>query len=222
MRKIVIPRWRRSSMSVVHVSGCGRVEAGRGLIQEQHFRFAQQGPGERDPLAQTLWTALRRDRWPDRRRSTALKAPLDAVPRVGHLVQVSEAEQVVFHAEPKVQPRHLRHDGDALADPGAVVRVSGMPATVAEPDVGIIRVPRVRTVVVLPAPFGPRKPNISARSTSNDTFWKAIRSPKCLLRPLTESAGAPAGWPSVGSGVKNTVPRRSAHPWGLPSNVISL
>ena len=41
------------------------------------------------------------------------------------------------------------------------VRAIGLSATVAEPDVGARSVPRVRTVVVLPAPFGPRKPNTS-------------------------------------------------------------
>ena len=44
---------------------------------------------------------------------------------------------------------------------GPFAAVSGMPATVAEPDVGVSSVPRVRTVVVFPAPFGPRKPNTS-------------------------------------------------------------
>ena len=38
---------------------------------------------------------------------------------------------------------------------------SGMPATVADPEVGAISVPSVRTVVVFPAPFGPRNPNTS-------------------------------------------------------------
>ena len=32
---------------------------------------------------------------------------------------------------------------------------------IADPELGAIRVPSVRTVVVLPAPFGPRKPNTS-------------------------------------------------------------
>jgi hypothetical protein len=36
--------------------------------------------------------------------------------------------------------------------------MSGTPATVAEPEVGESRVPSVRTMVVLPAPFGPRNP----------------------------------------------------------------
>jgi len=44
--------------------------------------------------------------------------------------------------------------------------VSGMPATVAEPEVGAMSVPSARTVVVFPAPFGPRKPNTSPGATS--------------------------------------------------------
>ena len=47
----------------------------------------------------------------------------------------------------------------ALAGP------TGMPATTADPDVGEISVPRIRTVVVLPAPFGPRNPNTSPPAT---------------------------------------------------------
>ena len=38
---------------------------------------------------------------------------------------------------------------------------SGIPATVADPEVGAMSVPSVRTVVVFPAPFGPRKPKTS-------------------------------------------------------------
>src|SRR5262249_44940848 len=66
--------------------------------------------------------------------------------------------------------------------------VSGIPATVAEPEVGAMRVPSVRTVVVFPAPFGPRNPNTSPRVISKETSWNAIRSPKRLLSPRTERA----------------------------------
>ena len=69
--------------------------------------------------------------------------------------------------------------------------VSGMPATVAEPEVGAMSVPSVRTVVVFPAPFGPRKPNTSPWPISKETSWNATRSPKRLPRPRTEIAGAP-------------------------------
>ena len=44
---------------------------------------------------------------------------------------------------------------------GPFSALNGMPATVADPEVGAISVPSVRTVVVLPAPLGPRKPNTS-------------------------------------------------------------
>jgi hypothetical protein len=53
--------------------------------------------------------------------------------------------------------------------------VSGMPATVADPEVGAISVPSVRTIVVLPAPFGPRRPKISPWPISNETSWYATR-----------------------------------------------
>jgi len=44
---------------------------------------------------------------------------------------------------------------------GPLFAFKGMPATIADPEFGAISVPNVRTVVVLPAPFGPRKPNTS-------------------------------------------------------------
>ena len=67
---------------------------------------------------------------------------------------------------------------------------SGMPATTADPEVGAISVPRIRTVVVLPAPLGPRKPNTSPRATLNDTSATAVREPKTLVRWLTSIAAA--------------------------------
>jgi hypothetical protein len=72
---------------------------------------------------------------------------------------------------------------------GPFSEVRGMPATLAEPDVGAISVPRVRTVVVFPAPLGPRKPKTSPGATVNDTSWNAVRSPKRLLRWSTVKAG---------------------------------
>src|SRR6478672_3686466 len=43
------------------------------------------------------------------------------------------------------------------------------PATVARPAVGVSSVVSIRRVVVLPAPFGPRKPTISPSSTVRST-----------------------------------------------------
>jgi hypothetical protein len=55
--------------------------------------------------------------------------------------------------------------------------VSGIPLMNAAPAEGESRVPSVRTIVVLPAPFGPRNPNTSPCPTSKETSSKATRSP---------------------------------------------
>src|SRR5579859_4663901 len=70
---------------------------------------------------------------------------------------------------------------------------SRSPPTTADPEVGAISVPRIRTVVVLPAPLGPRKPNTSPCATLNDTSATAVRVPKSLVRWLTSIAADLAG-----------------------------
>ena len=74
-----------------------------------------------------------------------------------------------------------------IATPFAAV--SGSPQTVADPDVGAMSVASVRTVVVLPAPLGPRKPKTSPRSISNDTSSNAMRSPNRLPSAFAVRAG---------------------------------
>ena len=51
------------------------------------------------------------------------------------------------------------------------------PTTVAEPAVGCSSVVSIRSVVVLPAPFGPRKPTISPGSTAKSTPHTASTRP---------------------------------------------
>src|ERR1700681_446243 len=57
-------------------------------------------------------------------------------------------------------------------------RPSGSPgrcsATTADPDVGRIRPSNMRSVVVFPAPFGPRNPNTSPRCTSRSSASTAV------------------------------------------------
>src|SRR4029453_15003510 len=96
--------------------------------------------------------------------------------------------------------------------------VSGIPATVADPEVGAMRAPSVRTVVVLPAPFGPRKPKTSPKPISRETSSNATRSPKRLPRPWTESAGVSL-IPSDGANLSELTkqsPRRVEEPCFSP------
>src|SRR5215203_7004459 len=64
------------------------------------------------------------------------------------------------------------------------------PATVAVPAVGSSRVVSMRSVVVLPAPFGPRKPTISPASTSRSTPTTARTS--CFF--LRKVRASPRAW----------------------------
>src|SRR5215471_9991908 len=68
------------------------------------------------------------------------------------------------------------------------------PATRAVPDVALASVQRILMVVVLPAPLGPRKPNVSPRVTSKSIPRTASTSPYCLVRPETDIT-ASGLWP---------------------------
>src|SRR4030067_2283021 len=52
------------------------------------------------------------------------------------------------------------------------------------PDVGVRRVQRIFMVVVLPAPFGPRKPNSSPFLTLKETSLTAVITPFLVLKFL--------------------------------------
>src|SRR5947207_581782 len=59
------------------------------------------------------------------------------------------------------------------------------PATVAVPALGGRKQVRTRMVVVLPAPFGPRKPTICPFVTSKEILSTATVRAYLLVRPLT-------------------------------------
>ena len=60
--------------------------------------------------------------------------------------------------------------------------VTSIPMTVAVPEVGSSMVESIESVVVLPAPFGPRRPKISPCSISKLIRSTATRSPKRRVR----------------------------------------
>ena len=55
--------------------------------------------------------------------------------------------------------------------------MTSIPATVAEPESGANNVARIRTVVVLPAPFGPSTPSTVPSSTSSESPSSARTEP---------------------------------------------
>src|SRR5262249_15542769 len=75
------------------------------------------------------------------------------------------------------------------------------PATVAVPAVGLSSVVSMRSVVVLPAPFGPRKPTISpsstVRSTPRTASTRPLRLENVRARPQASMIAMPVSFRSL-------------------------
>src|SRR5204863_4618303 len=71
-------------------------------------------------------------------------------------------------------------------------RSRGWPSIVASPSVGRSRPVSILIVVLLPAPFGPRKPKKRPRATRKEMWSTAGRPRKTLVRPRTTMASPPS------------------------------
>src|SRR3954453_14768142 len=78
--------------------------------------------------------------------------------------------------------------------PGLGRSVYAVPSTVAVPALAGTRPVITRIVVVLPAPFGPRKPVTVPGSRAKDTSSTTVRLPYCLVSPLTLIISGPPGF----------------------------
>jgi hypothetical protein len=91
----------------------------------------------------------------------SLQCVLDPRAGLAQTVETGEVLQVLGHGQAPVKTGRLGHDGDASADVRPVLRVERDPRHGSCARGAAISVPSVRTVVALPAPFGPRNPNTS-------------------------------------------------------------
>ena len=64
------------------------------------------------------------------------------------------------------------------------------PDTIAFPEVGLLKPVSIRMAVVLPAPFAPRKPNISPFFTSNEIASTAVKLPNFFTNCSTRMIGS--------------------------------
>ncbi|SRR5690606_33128201 len=69
---------------------------------------------------------------------------------------------------------------------------TSIPATSAYPASGLSNVVRMRTVVVLPAPFGPSNPSTDPVGTSRSTPARASVSPNRFFKPSARTASSPS------------------------------
>ena len=152
------------------LAGADGVDADRGLVEEDDLRVVDDAPGDVQPLAHAAGVAL------DALLLAALQPDelehlVDAQPLrlARHAVELGEVAEVVEGRQPFVEPAvAAEHVADPLTH-RLRVRDDVVPSTRACPLVGSSRVISILIVVVLPAPFGPRRPKSSPCSTANDT-----------------------------------------------------
>ena len=166
------PALAERAHELAHLGHARRIEPVGRLVEDQQLGVLEQGGRDAEPLLHPE----RVGRGPVAR---AIAQPdlgehgLDAI--LAHPGVASEHTQVVAPGEVRIEGRGLDQRPDArqpLGEPG------GGAEDRAWPDVGRTRPSSIRNVVVLPAPFGPRKPYTSPRRTrSSRSSTATIASP---------------------------------------------
>src|SRR5207249_5619125 len=153
------------------------------LVEEQHAGVAEHHPREFRalPLAHRK---LADPALPVVRDTEERQGPFhlhrDVVGRdAGHLREEREVP-----SDGHLLERERNVDEDPQLPPHLVGAArTSMPQTVAEPASGWVSPERTRKQVVLPAPFGPNKPNTSPSLISSETWSRARTRGYCLTSP---------------------------------------
>ena len=153
------------------------VEAVGGLVEHEDPGIAEQRGGEAEPLGHA-----------EREAAGAAARGVAEVDELEHLVGARERDARLGREHPQVVAGRagrmgggLEHDADLRQRVGAARR-SGTPWIVAVPEVGVTRPTSERRVVVLPDPFGPRKPTTLPSSMSKLRSSTARTAPKSFVR----------------------------------------
>ena len=160
-----------------------RIEPERRFVKEQDLRRVQQAAGDFQPALHAARKRLDSSVRAGPTTRTGSKEPRIRSARtlardvVEHAVQV----HVLVGGQLVIEAGVLEHDAEAPADLQRDCAGS-RPSIVMEPLVGRRSVVSICMVVVLPAPFGPRKAKISPGRTSNEMPPTARTSPYDFTR----------------------------------------
>ena len=97
--------------------------------------------------------------------------------RARHAVELAVEAQVLLGREVGVERRVLEDEADVAAHGRALAHDVEAGDASPRPSVGLASVQRILIVVDLPAPFGPRKPNVSPACTVRSRPRTASTSP---------------------------------------------
>ena len=165
LKNTVAPRSRRRRMMSRTSPAADRIEARHRLVEEHDLRIVDQRLGQADALDHALRVLAQ--------LHAALGAETDFVEQRGDAtrrVRRRGSRRAPRSRRAAPRPRRCRRSAGSPAGSRCAGASSTSPAgrsrIHARPDVGKISCISSLSVVVLPAPFGPRKPKTSPRATS--------------------------------------------------------
>ena len=151
---------------VAHLFAPDRIEPAHRLVEDEELRIVHERGGEAGALEHALREAAHRaiDRVGD---PDALERRLDPAREVrpAKAVEAPAERHELARREVRVDVRVLRQEADAAHRLGRGDRLAEERRA---PAVGAMSPVSILIVVVLPAPFGPRKPKISPAPTVNE------------------------------------------------------
>ena len=195
---VVIPLRHELVDEIPHRDAAPRVEPRGRLVEEQHRRAADQAHRDVEPAAHA--TRVGAHHPVGRDREVEALEQLAGAARGSLVVLVEQPTDVLEVLVP----------GEALVDRGVLPGQPDAGAGAARvlhdvdavderrPASGLSSVVRIRTVVVLPAPFGPSTPSTVARSTARSTPRSASVAPNRFVSPMASTAGT-ADHPMTGA-----------------------
>ena len=178
-----------------------RVQPGRGLVEQDHRRAADQARAEVEPAAHAA--GVGRDApvggVGERRSARAPRRRARAPRRADEPVQPPDHLEVLAPGQLLVDGRELAGQPDRGGGRRAARRRRRGRARARGPRSARSSVARTRTSVVLPAPLGPSRPNTVPASTSRSRPSSATTSPNAWRTSSARMAGVMPRPPRAGS-----------------------
>ena len=148
------PSSTRAAHHPAELEDAGRVEAVRGLVQDQQLGVGQQAAGDAEPLAHAERVAA------DAvvgalAQADPLERRVDPAVRLG-LARRGDDLEVLAAGQERVEARLLDDRPDPGQRGGALARASGGRGCACCRELADVSPSSIRISVVLPAPFGPR------------------------------------------------------------------
>ena len=170
---IVMPVRQELREQLPELAARHRIDAGGRLVEQDQRRLVDQRAGERELLLHAARKLLREPP-AERRQPRQIEQPVSRGGVVANAVNLGKERDVLVDAQIAVEAELLRQVSDRAGETAMVatrIETEDADGAAVGPQQAA---DRCGCVVVLPAPSGPIRPNISPRSTDNDSSSNGV------------------------------------------------